>query len=52
MAVFTNKKYPELKIFEIGLTGDRQKVENFPLEYMTIYVKPIYVAQVYIDFFL
>jgi hypothetical protein len=30
----------------IGLSGNRQKVESFPLEYMTVYVKPIYVAQV------
>lgn len=33
--------------FTIGLSGDRQKNESFPLEYMTVYVNPIGVAQVY-----
>ena len=49
MAVFTNKKYPEQCVIEVGRTdgtGVHRKDVTIELEYMTILVKPVFVSQV------
>jgi hypothetical protein len=49
MDVFTNRKYPELIVFEVGRENDGEdhhRVIKIDLEYMSISVKPVFVAQV------
>lgn len=49
MDVFTNRKYPELVVYEVGRDndgGDHHRVIKIDLEYMSISVKPVFVAQV------
>lgn len=49
MAVFTNKKYPEQCVIEVGRAdgkGDHEKDVVVELDYMTILVKPVFVSQV------
>lgn len=47
--MFTNRKYPELVVYEVGRDndgGDHHRVIKIDLEYMSISVKPVFVAQV------
>lgn len=49
MAVFTNKKYPEQCVVEVGRadgTGDHRKDVTIDLDYMTVLVRPVFVSQV------
>ena len=49
MAVFTNKKYPELDVVEVGnpcVGRDHHAVLTVDLEYMKIVLKPVFVAKV------
>ena len=51
MAIFTNKKYPEQCVIEVGRAdgiGDHRKDVTIELEYMTILVRPIFVSQVWL----
>ena len=55
MAVFTNKKYPELEVIEVGnpMTGDNHHHDVIvKLEYMTVFVRPVFVTEVQICPFL
>lgn len=49
MAVFTNKKYPEQFVIEVGRAdgrGDHREDVLVELDYMTVIVRPIFVSQV------
>ena len=49
MAVFTNKKYPELDVVEVGSPAvgrDHHAVRTVELEYMVVIVRPVFVAKV------
>ena len=49
MAVFTNKKYPEQCVIEVGRADgrrDHRKDVVVELDYMTVIVRPVFVAQV------
>jgi hypothetical protein len=49
MAVFTNKKYPEQFVIEVGRAdgrGDHRKDVIVELDYMTVIVRPVFVSQV------
>ena len=49
MAVFTNKKYPELDVVEVGspcVGRDHHAVLTVDLEYMKIVLNPVFVAKV------
>lgn len=49
MDVFTNRKYPQLVVYEVGRHydgGDHRRVIKIDLEYMSISVKPVFVAEV------
>jgi hypothetical protein len=49
MAVFTNKKYPEQSVIEVGRAdgkSDHKKDIVVELDYMTVLVRPVFVSQV------
>lgn len=52
MAVFTNRKYPELDIYEVGapISADYQCPIQIDLEYLRIFVKPVFVSKVFRNF--
>ena len=55
MAVFTNKKYPELDVVEVGnpcVGRDHHAVLTVDLEYMKIVLNPVFVAKVPLIFLL
>ena len=49
MAVFTNKKYPEQCVIEVGRADgkrDHWKDVVVQLDYVTVIVRPVFVSQV------